>query len=150
VGLLSAQQAVSGSVPEGAKLFVAPMEWDLDRFIVAEIHNQGLPVQVVTRPEEADFVMTSHYQVLGSHMMSPGHYIQVKIVATVGGKQVWFAETNDYALFFGRLRPHGPARVAGAIVRKLRRGMSGSGRQVKNSVKRTEAGCSTRTRVNRT
>jgi hypothetical protein len=124
VGLLGAGQRVSGSVPEGAKLYVAPMEWNLDRFVAAEIRSQGLPVQVVSHPEEADFVMTSLYQALGSHLMSPGHYIQVKIVAVNGGKQVWFGEANDYALIFGRMRPHGPARAAHEIVRKLHQGMS--------------------------
>jgi hypothetical protein len=101
------------------------MEWNLDQFIIAEIRDQGLPLQVVKRPEEADFVMTSLYQTLGSHMIAPGHYIQVQIAAA-DGKQVWFAEANDYALFFGRFRRHGPAVAARAIVRKLNRGMSES------------------------
>lgn len=128
VGLGEAQRPVSGGVPRGAKLYVAPMEWDLDRFVAAEIRRQDLPVALVARPEEADFVMTSLYQGLGTHLISPGHYIQVKIVASAGGKQVWFAEANDYALFFGRLRPHGPGRAAEAIVKKLRNDMSKSGR----------------------
>jgi len=126
-GLSRSQQTDSGSVPRGPKLYVAPMEWNLDRFVAAEIRSQGLAVRVVARPEEADFVMTSVYQPLGSHLMSPGHYIQVKIVAAHGGKQVWSAEANDYALFFGRLRSHGPARAAQAIVKKLRREMPVAG-----------------------
>ncbi len=104
------------------------MEWNLDRFVTAEIQQQGLRLQLVARPEDADFVMTSLYQGLGSHFLSPGHYIQVKIVAADGGKQVWFGEANDYALFFARLRPHGPGRAAGAIVKRLRLDMSASGR----------------------
>lgn len=111
-------------IPTGARLFVAPMEWNLDRFLVSEIGRQGLPLQMVARPDEADFVMTSLYQSLGSHLMSPGHYIQVKIAGTADGRQVWFTESNDYALFFGRLRPHGPQRVAEEVVRKLNRRLS--------------------------
>ena len=84
-------------------------------------------MQVVALPQEADFVMTGLYQELGSHMISPGHYIQIKIVAVDGGKQVWRAEVNDSAIFFG-LRPHGPGRAAAAIVKKLRSNMSGAGR----------------------
>jgi hypothetical protein len=38
---------------------------------------------------------------------------------------VWRAETSDYALFFGRLRSHGPGRAAEAIVKKLRNNISG-------------------------
>jgi len=118
-GQLEAQRPGPGSLPPGAKLYVAPMEWNLDRFVTEQIREQGLALNLVARPEDADFVMTCLYQTLGSHYMSPGHYIQVKIVAARGGKQVWSADANDYALFFGRLRPHGPARAAAAIVRKL-------------------------------
>jgi len=125
VGLLGAQGLSSGSVPPGAKLYVAPMEWNLDRFVVAEIRKQGLCVQLVSLPEEADFVMTSLYQNLGSRLISPGHFIQVTIVAAPGGNQVWTAEVSDYGLFFGRLRPHGPGRAAEAIVKKFRNDMSG-------------------------
>ncbi len=128
VGRLNGQRPAPASVPPGAKLYVTPMEWNLDRFVTAEIQQQGLPLQLVARPEDADFVMTGFYQGLGSHFLSPGHYIQVKIVSTVGGKQVWFGEANDYALFFARLRPHGPGRAAEAIVKRLRLDMSASGR----------------------
>ncbi len=123
-GPLEAQRPVSGSMPPGAKLYIASMEWNLDRFVAAEIRRQGLPVQVVAHPQEADFVMTSLYQELGSRMIAPGHYIQVEIVSVDGGRQVWRAEVNDYAMFFGRLRPHGPGRAAAAIVKKLRNNLS--------------------------
>jgi hypothetical protein len=126
-GLLEGQQPVSGSLPPGAKLYIAPMEWNLDRFVAAEISRQGLPIQVVAGPREADYVMTSLYQSLGSRMLSPGHFIQVKIVAADGGKQVWRAEVNDFPLFFARLRPYGPGRAAKAIVKKLRNNISRAG-----------------------
>ncbi|MGA9104644.1 MAG: hypothetical protein ACLQPN_10830 [Bryobacteraceae bacterium] len=125
-GRVEAQRPVSGIIPPGAKLYIAPMEWQLDRFVAAEIRRQGLPLQVVALPQEAGFVMTGLYQSLGSHMISPGHYIQVKIVAADDGKQVWRAEASDFAVLFGRLRPHGLGRAAQAIVKKLRNNMSGA------------------------
>jgi len=126
-GVLKAQSTASGSLPPGAKLYIAPMEWQLDRFVAAEIGRRGLPVQVVASPREADFVMTSLFQDLGSHMFSPGHDIQVMIVAVDGGKQVWSSEVNDYAVFFPRLRPHGPGRAAEAIVKELRNKLTRTG-----------------------
>lgn len=56
VGLLGAQGLVSGSIPPGTKLYIAPMEWNLDRCVAAEIREQGLSGQLVALPEEADFV----------------------------------------------------------------------------------------------
>jgi hypothetical protein len=113
------------SISPEAKLYVAPMEWGLDRFVAAEIVRQGLPVQLVSSEDQADFVMTSLYQSLGSHLIAPGHYIQVKIVATGGGEPVWADEVNDFAVFFGRLRRHGPRKAAESIVKKLRYNLSG-------------------------
>jgi len=118
-GLSAATRPAPQGFRSGARLFVAPMEWNLDGFIAAEIQKQGLPVQLVVRREEAQLVMTSLYQGLGSHLIAPGHYIQVKIVSADGGKQVWFAEANDYAIFFGRLRQHGPGRAAKWIVKRI-------------------------------
>lgn len=101
------------------------MEWCLDGFVAAEIARQGLPVQLVGTEDEADFVMTSLYQSLGSHLIAPGHYIQVKIFATGSGDPVWADEVNDFAVFFGRLRRHGPRKAAESIVKKLRYNLSG-------------------------
>ena len=116
------------SLSPNVKLYVSPMEWNLDRYVTAEIQRQGLAVTLVTRPEEADFVMAGQYQSLGSHFLSPGHYIQVMIVTADGSRQVWAGEANDYGVFFGRLRHHGPGRAAAAIVKKLRSDLAASTR----------------------
>jgi hypothetical protein len=122
---VEAGQPAPPNMPNGAKLYVAPMEWGLDRFVTAEIVRQDLPVQLVAAEDQADYVMTSLYQKLGSHLIAPGHYIQVKIVAVPNGSPVWAAEVNDFAVVFGRLRRHGPGRAAQSIVRKLRRKVFG-------------------------
>lgn len=125
VGALEAKHPVPAILSPGAKLYVAPMEWGLDRFLTDEIRKQGVPVQLVSTEDQADFVMTSLYQKLGSHLIAPGHYIQVKIVEANGGKRVWGDEVNDFAVFFGRLRRHGPRKAAECIVKKLRYNLSG-------------------------
>jgi hypothetical protein len=125
VGVSEAKRPIPGSLPPGAKLYISGMEWNLNACIAAEIRRQGLSLQLVEQPEDADFVMTGFYQGLGSHLLAAGHYIQIKIVAADGGKEVWFAEANDYAVFFGRLRPHGSRKAAAEIVKKLRNFISG-------------------------
>ncbi len=45
-----------------ARLFVAPMEWHLDQFVVAEIQRQGLLlVKLATNAQDTDFVMAGRY-----------------------------------------------------------------------------------------
>jgi hypothetical protein len=113
-------QPTPTGIPSGANLFVAPMEWGLDELIRTEVRNHNLPVHLVGREEDADFVMTASTVKLGSRLLSPARDFQVKIVAVRGGTQVWSAEASDYALFFGRLRSHGPPRAAKSIVRQMR------------------------------
>jgi hypothetical protein len=95
------------------------MEWHLDRSIAVEISRQGLPVQVVADSREADFAMTASYQNLGSRTTSPGHFVQAKIVAADHGIKVWRTEVRDFGVFFAQLQPHGRARAARAIVKRL-------------------------------
>jgi hypothetical protein len=116
--------AQSLSLPPNCRLYVEPMEWNLDRFVSEEIQRQGLPVKLVDRPEEAEFIMAAQYQSLGSHFLTPGHYIQVQIFSANAGRPVWSAEANDYGIFFARLRHHGPGRAAVTIVKRLRLNMA--------------------------
>jgi hypothetical protein len=103
-----------------AKLFVAPMEWNLDEQIQTEVRRRALPLRLVARREDADFIMTASSVKLGSRLLSPDRDFQVQIVAVDRGTQVWSAEVSDYATFFGRLRSHGSSRAAKSIVRKMR------------------------------
>ena len=111
--------------PAVAKLYISPMGWNLDRFVAAEIARQQLPVRVVERQEDSDFVLLAAYENLGSRLISAGSYIRVRLVSTADGAQVWSGDANDYAMFFGRLRKHGPAKAAREITNKLRRVMPG-------------------------
>ena len=127
-GVLGAQPSVAVNASPDSKLYVAPMEWNLDRFVSDEIRRQGLPVDLVATEDEADLVMTGLYQKLGSHFIAPGNYIQVRITAATDGRTVWANEVNDFAVFFGRLRRHGPRKAAEAIVKKLRHTLREFGR----------------------
>jgi hypothetical protein len=125
-GAFAAGQPPASAMAPGSKLFVAPMEWQLDRFVTAEIGRLNLPVELVASADQADYVMVSRYQKLGTHLIAPGHYIQVRIVAARTGNAVWADEVNDFAVFFGRLRRHGPAKAAESIVKKLRNKLFGA------------------------
>jgi hypothetical protein len=96
------------------------MEWNLDELIRAEVRRNGLPVHLVSRREDADFIMTGTSVKLGSRLLSPSRDFQVQIVAAASGTEVWSAEASDYATFFARLRSHGTGRAAKVLVRKLR------------------------------
>jgi hypothetical protein len=126
--LLAAHEVKSPTGPSmsrDARLYVAPMEWQLDHYVISEIRKQGLPVQLVNTEGEADFVMTSLYQQLGSDLITPSHFIQVRIAAVNDGRAVWAGEVNDFSIVFGRLRRHGPRKAAEVILKNLRRNLTG-------------------------
>ena len=113
------KRPAAGGISRDARIYIAPMEWQLDHYVIEEIRRQGLAVQIVNSESEADLVMTSAYQKLGSHLTA-GHFIQVRIVAANDGSAVWAGEVNDFAIMFGSLRRHGPRKAAEGIVKKLR------------------------------
>ena len=116
----SYSQALPKSLPSGAKLFIAPMEWNLDELVRAEVRKNGLPVELVESRDEADFIMTGTSVKLGSRLLSPARDFHVDVSPANGGAPVWSGEASDHATFFGRLRRHGSARAARAIVMKMR------------------------------
>jgi hypothetical protein len=120
VGPLPAKRPIAPNLPAGANLYVVPMEWNLDALLRAEMRRNKLPVHLVERQEDADFIMTASSVKLSSRMLSPSRDFHVRVVSADGATQVWSAEASDYATFFGRFRSHGAVRAAKSIVRKLR------------------------------
>jgi len=107
-------------LPAGAKIFIAPMEWQMEQHLASEIRRQGLPVELVADEAAADYVMTGSAEKLSSHFMAPGRSFHIILTRLDGSQTVWTGEGDDYATVFGRLRSHGPARAARTIVEGLR------------------------------
>ncbi|GIW56462.1 MAG: hypothetical protein KatS3mg082_2866 [Nitrospiraceae bacterium] len=118
------------SIPRGAKLFIAPMDHNLDSFIVAEIQKQKLPVVIVLRQEEAQYVLTGFAQTTGSHWAEQvaasifggkdKYEASVKLVTADGKSLVWSGEAGDRSLLFGALRRGGQRKVAERIVKEMK------------------------------
>jgi hypothetical protein len=58
LGMSVVATAQGTKVPSGSKVFLAPMEGNLDGFVAAEIVKKRLPITVVTDEKDADFVLT--------------------------------------------------------------------------------------------
>jgi len=127
---LLAFSLLAQSIPRGAKLFVTPMDKNLDSFIVAEIEKQKLPVQVVLKQEEAQYVLTGFSQITGSHWAEQvatsifggkdKYEASVKMVTADGKSLVWAGEAGDRSILFGAFRRGGQRKVAGRIVKQMK------------------------------
>lgn len=51
-------ESQNARVPHGSKIFIAPMEGELNGFIATEIIKQKLPVKIVSDDAAADYVLT--------------------------------------------------------------------------------------------
>jgi hypothetical protein len=123
----TAQTKSEAKVPEGAKIFIAPMQGDLHPFIAAEVVKKKLPVVVVTDEKEADFILAGasikgddkwYHSVFGGKDKNEG---SVQLLNVKDKTMVWAGEAGDRSLMWGGLRRGGQRKVADRIVNKMKK-----------------------------
>lgn len=114
----------SPSLNCGAKIFIASMPDDLDGYIRAEFVKQHVPLTIVMDKGVANFVMTGANKEVQSHWYHGGvsdrNSGDITIIDT-HGNFVWAATAGDRNIWWGNLAKHGPEKVAGRIVDKLKK-----------------------------
>jgi hypothetical protein len=122
--LVSAQDK-NPKIPEGSRLFIAPMQGDLHPFIAAEIVKKKLPVIVVTEEKDADFIVSGasikgddkwYHTVFGGKDKNEG---SVQLISVKDKTLVWAGEAGDRSLLWGNLRRGGQRKVADRIVNQI-------------------------------
>lgn len=117
----------AGTLPAGSKVFITPMEGDLDGFIAPEIIKQKLPVSVVLNEADADFVLVGGsikaddkwYNVaFGGKDKNEGN---VRLLDVKSKSMIWAGEAGDRSLMYGSLRRGGQRKVAERIVKQMKK-----------------------------
>lgn len=121
------------TVPRGSKVFITPMDKNLDGFIMAEIQKQKLPVEIVLKQEDAQYVLAGFSQMTGSHWAEQvatsvfggkdKYEAECKLITADGKTLIWSGEAGDRSLFLGALRRGGQRKVAERIVKQMREGL---------------------------
>ncbi len=123
VALCSAQ----ATVPNGSKVFIAPMDGNLHGFIAPEIIKKKVPLIVVTDEKEAEFILVGssikaddkwYHSVFGGKDKNEGN---VQLISVKTKQMVWAAEAGDRSLWWGGLRRGGQRKVADRIVKQLKK-----------------------------
>jgi hypothetical protein len=114
----------------GSRVFVAPMEGNLDGFISAEILKQKLPLVVVTSDAQADLVMT------GLNLKQDDHWYNaawggkdknegsVKLIGVHNKAVIWAGDAGDRSLLFSFYRRGGLSKVAERLVKQMQKDLS--------------------------
>jgi hypothetical protein len=115
------------SIPQGSKLFIAPMENGLDGFIVPELFKNKIPFKVVTDENDADYVLTGasvkaddkwYNTVFGGKDKNEGN---VKLLEVKTKGLVWAGEAGDRSLWWGNLRRGGQRKVAERLAKQMKK-----------------------------
>lgn len=113
-------------IPQGSKVFIAPMEGGLDGFIAPEILKKKIPVKVVTREEDAEYILTGgsikgddkwYHTVFGGKDKNEGN---VRLVNVKEKTLVWAGEAGDRSLLWGGFRRGGQRKVADRIAKQMK------------------------------
>jgi hypothetical protein len=125
VGICSARTNTP-IIPNGSKVFIAPMGGDLDGFIAAEIIKQKVPVVVITDEKDADYILTGasikaddhwYNSVWGGKDKNEGN---VRLLDVKEKRMVWAGEAGDRHLNFSAFKRGGERKVADRIVQKMK------------------------------
>ena len=126
ISVLGCSVLMAATFPQGAKLFIAPMEGHLDGFIASEIVKQKIPVTVVTDEKDADFVLAGasikaddkwYHVVFGGKDKNEGN---VRLLNVKDKTMVWAGEAGDRSLWYGGFRRGGERKVADRIVKRMK------------------------------
>jgi hypothetical protein len=125
--LCCALSAFAASIPEGSKIYIAPMEGGLDGFIAPEIIKKKIPVVVVTKEEDAQYILSGGSQkaddkwyntVFGGKDKNEGN---VRLLSVKDKTMVWAGEAGDRSLWWGSLKRGGQRKVADRITKQLKK-----------------------------
>jgi len=122
----SQKEGTQQKVPPGSKLFIAPMEGNLNPFIAAEIIKKNIPVIVVTDEKDAEFILAGasirgddkwYHTVFGGKDKNEG---SVQLLSVKDKTMIWAGEAGDRSLWWGNLKRGGQRKVADRIVSKMK------------------------------
>jgi hypothetical protein len=114
-------------IPDGSKIFVAPMEGKLEGFIAAELVKKKLPITVVIDEKAADYIIAGasikgddkwYHSVFGTG--KDKNEANIQVISVKERAVVWAGEAGDRSLWWGNITRGGQRRVADRLIDKLK------------------------------
>ena len=116
-------------VPNGAKIFIAPMEGSLNSFIAAELIKRKVPITIVTDESVADYILAGSalegdnkwfHTVFGGKDKHEG---SVQLIDIESKTVVWAGEAGSRSLWMGGLKRGGMRKVAGRLAKQMKKNL---------------------------
>jgi hypothetical protein len=125
-GVKQVDPKTKSKIPAGTRLFVSPMQGNLDGFISAEIVKKKLPVSLTMDESSADYVLTGssikaddkwYHVAFGGKDKNEGN---VALIRVKDKTIVWAGEAGDRSIMWGGWKRGGERKVADRIVSKMK------------------------------
>jgi hypothetical protein len=125
-------QAISGPQHpvQGSRVYIAPMEGNLDGFISAEILKQKLPLTVVASDAQADYIMAGLSVKQDDHWYNAAwggkdkNEGSVKLIGVQNKAVIWAGDAGDRSLLFSGFRRGGLRKVAERLVKEMKKSLA--------------------------
>ncbi len=109
-----------------SKVYIEPMQGNLDGFLAAEIIKQHLPMEVTTDAADADFILTgvsikgddSFRRFNGSKDRNEGN---IRLLNVKEKRMVWAAEAGDRSMFYAVYHRGGERKLADRLIKRMKK-----------------------------
>lgn len=116
------------TLKRGAKIYIEKMAEDLDGYITAEMVQKKIALEVVSDPEQADYVMVGNGTPEQSRKWHQGWLTaeqdrtsgNIRVYEKTTKKLVFAGEAGDRSLWWGSMARGGQRKVASRLVGKLK------------------------------
>lgn len=114
-------------IKRGSKIFIEKMDNDLDGYITAELVNKKVPLEIVSEPEQADYVLVGSGTPEQARKWHQGWLTaeqdrttaNIRIFERASRKLVFAGEAGDRSLWWGTMARAGQRKVASRLVSKI-------------------------------
>jgi hypothetical protein len=114
-------------IPRGSKIYIGEIPEDVGMYLKAEIVKKKIPIQIVTKEEDADYLLQGIAEGDEDRKWHEGwltgtrdHTTAAIQIVDKEGNFVWASEAGDRSAFFGALRRGGPRKVADRLANNLK------------------------------
>ena len=130
LGAVTDGEATGQPLPRDAAVYIEKMPEDLHVYLKAEIVKKKIPLRVVSRVADAEFIVRGsagpvERRLTWWELWLKGHKDlfsgAIEILRVSDGQLIWAGEAGDRSLVFGHWRRGGIRKVAGRLAKKLRK-----------------------------
>jgi len=114
-------------IPRGSKIYIDEIPENVGMYLKAEIVKKKIPIQIVTKQEDADYILQGIAEGDEERKWHEGWLTGERDHTTAAielldkeGNFIWASEAGDRSMMWGLLKRGGPRKVADRLANNLK------------------------------